>query len=145
MSLNNITIMGRMVKDPELRRTQTGDAVSSFTLAVERDVQNRDGIRETDFLDCVAWRSTAEFAARNFRKGSGAIVKGRLAIRKYETRDGQKRSAPEITVETLYFADSRKDVDSDGNPRTDRPVDAGDDAIASGFAPIADADQNLPF
>lgn len=145
MSLNNITIMGRMVKDPELRRTQTGDAVTSFTLAVERDVQNRDGIRETDFLDCVAWRSTAEFAARNFRKGSGAIVKGRLAIRKYETRGGQKRSAPEITVETLYFADSKKDVDSDGNPRTDRPSDAEDDAIARGFAPIADADQNLPF
>ena len=145
MSLNNIAIMGRLVKDPELRRTQAGDAVASFTLAVERDAKNREGVRETDFLDCVAWRSTAEFAARYFQKGSCAIVKGRLAIRKYETKDGQKRSAPEIITETLYFADSKKDADSDGNTRMDKLVGAEYDAIASGFAPIAGNDSDLPF
>ena len=145
MSLNSVTIMGRMVKDPELRRTQAGDAVSSFTLAVERDAKNREGVRETDFLDCVAWRSTAEFAARYFQKGSCAIVKGRLAIRKYEAKDGQKRSAPEIVVETLYFAERRRDDEAPADHAAPSYSESTQPSFSGGFTELTDSDDELPF
>lgn len=105
--LNEVLLQGRFVKDPELRRTQAGDAVTSFTLAVERDIPNRDGTRETDYIDCVVWRKTAEFVDRNFTKGKMSIVRGRLTIRKFEDKDGNKRSKAEVVADSVYFGESR--------------------------------------
>ena len=112
--LNHITIMGRMTRDPEMRRTGSGVAVTSFCLAVDRDFAPKDGgERETDFIDCNAWRSTAEFVSKHFQKGSMAIVTGRLQIRNYTDKDGNKRRAAEVVAENVYFGDSKKS--SEGN------------------------------
>ena len=109
--LNHITIMGRLTRDPELRYTQSQTPVASFTLAVDRDFASRDGgERQTDFIDCVAWRGTGEFVERNFSKGKMIVVSGRLQIRKWEDKNGNKRNTAEIVVENAYFADSKKDV-----------------------------------
>lgn len=109
--LNHITIMGRLVKDVELRRTGSGTAVSSFTIAVDRDFKSDGGDRETDFIDIVAWRNTAEFASKYFYKGSMAIVSGRLQIRNWQDKNGNKRRSAEVVADNIYFGDSRK---SDG-------------------------------
>ena len=109
--LNHITIMGRLTKDPELRRTGSGIAVSSFTLAVDRDRKNEAGEKETDFIDCTAWRQTGEFASKYFQKGSTAIVSGRLQIRNYTGKDGNKRRAAEVVADSVYFGDSKKSVE----------------------------------
>lgn len=102
--------MGRMVKDPELRHTQGGTPVCSFTLAVERDFKDRQtGERKTDFLDVQAWRSTAEFVSRYFAKGRMAAVEGRLQMRDWTAQDGSKRRSAEVTADSVYFADSRRD------------------------------------
>ena len=103
--LNRITIMGRMTRAPEIRRTESGKAVANFTLAVDRD-HNRE---ETDFIDCVCWNGTAEFVSKYFRKGSAAIVSGRLQMRKYEAKDGTNRTAYEIVADNVYFGESKKD------------------------------------
>ena len=103
--LNHIVIMGRLTRDPELRRTGSGVAVASFTLAVDRD-HNRD---ETDFIDVVAWNGTAEFVSKYFRKGSMCIVSGRLQMRRYEAKDGTNRTAYEIVADSVYFGESKKD------------------------------------
>lgn len=103
--LNRITIMGRMTRDPESRHTERGKAVANFTLAVDRD-HNRE---ETDFIDCVCWDGTAEFVSKYFRKGSAAIVSGRLQMRKYEAKDGTNRTAYEIVAYNVYFGESKKD------------------------------------
>ena len=108
--LNHITIMGRLVRDPELRYTPNKVAVASFTLAVERDYKPENGERETDFIDCVAWRHTAEFVSKYFSKGRMAAVSGRLQIRPWTDKDGNKRRAAEIAAESVYFADSNKDA-----------------------------------
>ena len=106
--LNQIVIMGRMVRDPELRYTQSGTAVTSFTLAVDRDMKNKEtGEKVTDFIDCVAWRNTAEFAANYFSKGRMAVVEGRLQIRDWTDKDGNKRKSAEVLVGSLYFGDSK--------------------------------------
>ena len=106
--LNQIIIMGRMVRDPELRHTQSGTAVTSFTLAVERDGKNKEtGERPVDFIDCAAWRNTAEFAANYFSKGRMAVVEGRLQIRDRTDKDGHKRKSAEVLVGSLYFGDSK--------------------------------------
>lgn len=105
--LNTIIIMGRLTRDPELRRTQNGTAVTSFTLAVDRDFKNPDGSRDTDFIDCVAWKGTAEMAAKYFAKGRMAAVKGRLQFRDWQDRDGNNRRSAEVIVDSVFFADSK--------------------------------------
>ena len=101
--LNQITIMGRLTRDPELRRTGSGIAVASFSLAVDRDYADDSGERSTDFIDCVAWRSTAEFVSKYFSKGRMAVVNGRLQIRTWKDRDGNNRRAAEVLADSVYF------------------------------------------
>ena len=105
--LNRIDIQGRLVRDPELRRTQSGVAVTSFTLAVERDYCEAGKDREADFIDCVAWRGTAEFIDKYFTKGRMMIVTGRLQIRNWQDKEGNKRRSAEINADNVYFGDSR--------------------------------------
>ena len=115
--LNNIVLMGRLVRDPELRRTGSGTAVASLTLAVDRDYKSQSGEKETDFIDIVAWRSTAEFVCKYFTKGRMAVVEGRLQIRDWTDRDGGKRRSAEVVAENVYFGDSKRAVsDSDTRP-----------------------------
>ena len=109
MSLNRIIIMGRMTKDPELRHTPSGIAVTSFTLAVDRDFKGQNGEKETDFIDVVAWRNTAEFASKYFSKGRMVIVEGRLQNREWKDKDGNKRRSAEVYADSIYFGDSKKD------------------------------------
>ena len=108
--LNHITIMGRLTRDPELRYTQSQTPVASFTLAVDRDFGGRDGgEKQTDFIDCVAWRQTAEFVSKYFTKGSMAVVSGRLQIRDWTDREGGKRRSAEVVVDNMYFGESKRD------------------------------------
>ena len=113
--LNKIFIMGRLTRDPELRRTQSGTPVTSFSLAVDRDFKSQSGEKETDFIDVVAWRSTAEFVAKYFTKGRMAVVEGRLQIRDWTDKDGNKRRNAEVLADNIYFGDAKKDVDSGAN------------------------------
>ena len=107
--LNHITIMGRLTRDPELRRTGSGIAVASFTVAVDRDFGSRDGgERETDFIDCVAWRQTGEFVSKYFTKGSMIVVSGRLQIRNWNDKDGNKRRSAEVVADNCYFGESKR-------------------------------------
>ncbi|MBR5199234.1 MAG: single-stranded DNA-binding protein [Bacteroidales bacterium] len=107
--LNHITIMGRLTRDPELRRTASGVAVTSFTIACDRDFNPKDGSeKETDFIDCNAWRNTAEFVAKHFSKGSMAVVSGRLQIRNWTDKEGNKRRNAEVVADSVYFGDSKK-------------------------------------
>lgn len=112
--LNKIDIMGRLVRDPELRRTGSGIAVANFTVACERDFA-QDGNKETDFVDCVVWRQTAEFVSKYFQKGSMIVVSGRLESRKWTDKDGNKRTSWEVRGENVYFGGTKKDSDSSGN------------------------------
>lgn len=140
MSLNRVCIMGRLTRDPELRRTQTGTAVTSFTLAVDDDFKDKQsGERKTNFIDCVAWRSTAEFVCQYFTKGRMIIVDGRLQTRKWEDKDGNKRTAVEVVADSVYFGDSksREDKGSDANYSTPQ-------SAAEGFTEVEEAG-NLPF
>lgn len=110
--LNHITIMGRLTKDPELRRTGSGVAVASFTIACDRDFNPKDGgEKEVDFIDCNAWRGTGEFVSKYFSKGSMAIVSGRLQIRNWTDKDGNKRRNAEVVTDSVYFGDSKKSSD----------------------------------
>lgn len=122
--LNRIIIMGRMTKDPELRRTNSGTAVASFTLAVDRDMKNQDGSRSTDFIDCVAWKGAAEFVSKYFGKGRMAVVDGRLQMRDWTDRDGNKRRSAEVVVSSMYFGDSKKENSSE---QDFREIDDGGD------------------
>ena len=160
--LNHITIMGRMVRDPELRRTGSGVAVASFCLAVDRDYNPKDGAeKETDFIDCTAWRGTGEFVSKYFQKGSMAIVSGRLQIRNYTDKEGNKRRAAEVVADSVYFGDSKKS--SEGNSTYQAPnaypgADGGftetealiakyqaQGAQQSDFTMLEDTDAQLPF
>lgn len=107
--LNRIIVMGRMTRDPELRRTNSGTAVASFTVAVDRDFKSQSGEKETDFIDIVAWRSTAEFVSKYFSKGRMAVVEGRLQIRDWTDKNGNKRRSAEIVADNVYFGDSKRD------------------------------------
>ena len=111
--LNKIILMGRLTRDPELRRTGSGTSVTSFPLAVDRDFKGQNGDKETDFIDVVAWRNTAEFVSKYFSKGRMAVVKGRLQVRDWTDKDGAKRRSTEVLAESVYFGDSRR---SDGAP-----------------------------
>ena len=114
--LNHIVVMGRLTRDPELRRTQSNLPVTSFTVAVDRDFSGRDGgERQTDFIDVVAWRSTAEFVSKYFTKGSMAVVSGRLQIRDWTDRDGGKRRSAEIVADNVYFGESKKSRESNSS------------------------------
>ena len=106
--LNKIILMGRLTRDPELRRTQSGTAVASFTLAVDRDYKPQDGERETDFIDIVAWRGTAEFVSKYFSKGRMAVVEGRLQVRDWKDKDGAKRRSTDVVADNVYFGDSKR-------------------------------------
>jgi len=147
--LNHIIVMGRLTRDPELRRTGSGVAVASFTVAVDRDFSPKDGgERETDFIDCVAWRQTGEFVSKYFTKGRMAVVSGRLQIRGWTDKDGNKRRTAEIVADNVYFGDSKRDGDS-GNSFGAAPASFGGYATpaapASDFAMLDDDDAQLPF
>lgn len=107
--LNHIVLLGRLTKDPELRRTGSGVAVTSFTLAVDRDFKSQDGQKHTDFIDVTCWRNTAEFAAKYFAKGRMAAVSGSLQIRKWQDKDGNNRYSAEVVADNVYFADSKRE------------------------------------
>ena len=150
--LNRIVIMGRLTRDPEERRTGNGTAVTSFTLAVDRDFGSRDGgEKETDFIDCVAWRSTAEFVSKYFTKGRMAVVTGRLQIRTWTDKDGNKRRSAEVVADGVYFGDSKRDGDSGASrgggysaPGAQQS-DYASSAPHSDFATLEDEDAELPF
>ena len=107
--LNRIILMGRLTRDPELRRTSSGTAVTSFSLAVDRDFKSQSGEKETDFIDIVAWRNTAEFVSKYFTKGRMAVVEGRLQLRDWTDKDGNKRRTAEVLAEHVYFGDSKRE------------------------------------
>ena len=150
--LNHITIMGRLTRDPELRRTGTGIAVASFTVAVDRDFGGRDGgEKETDFIDCVAWRQTGEFVSKYFTKGRMIVVSGRLQIRSWTDKDGNKRRTAEVVADNCYFGDSKRDGDSAYGSSYSAPAGnayggySAPAAPASDFAMLSDDDAQLPF
>ena len=107
--LNKIIVMGRMVRNPELRRTNSGTAVASFTIACDRDFKSDSGEREVDFIECVAWRNTAEFVSKYFTKGRMSVVSGRLQTRNWTDKEGNKRKATEIVAESVYFGESKRE------------------------------------
>ena len=154
--LNHIVLMGRLTRDPELRYTQSQLPVVSFRIAVDRDFGGRDGgEKQTDFIDIVAWRSTAEFVSKYFTKGSMAVVSGRLQIRDWTDRDGNKRTSAEVVADNVYFGDSKRGHDDNGGsaPR------GGNDSYSnhggyqsfdnapgtSAFSELNDTDGELPF
>lgn len=144
--LNHIAIMGRLTRDPELRRTQSGLAVASFTLAVDRDYSGKDGEeKEVDFIDCVAWRSTGEFVSKYFTKGQMAVVSGRLQIRGYTDKDGQKRRVAEIVADNVYFAGKKENGAQTAQTAQEVASYAAPAAPASDFAMLEDEDGKLPF
>ena len=161
--LNHITIMGRLTRDPELRRTGSGIAVASFTVAVDRDFGGRDGgEKETDFIDCVAWRQTGEFVSKYFTKGRMAVVSGRLQIRNWTDKEGNKRRTAEVVADNVYFGDSKRDGESSGSSYGGNAYGGSSysapaapsyggysapaaSAPASDFAMLDDDDAQLPF
>lgn len=142
--LNHITIMGRLTRDPEFRRTGSGTEVTSFTLAVDRDFAPKEGEKETDFIDCVAWRQLGEFVDKYFRKGRMAVVSGRLQIRGWTDKEGNKRRAAEVVADSVYFADAKKDDSNGGgyDPQYSAPVQS---PTPADFTPLNDDDAKLPF
>jgi single-strand DNA-binding protein len=146
MSLNHITIMGRITRDIELRRTNGGTAVASFCVAVDRDFSGKDGgEKETDFIDCVAWRQTGEFVSKYFAKGRMIIVSGRLQIRSWTDKDGNKRRSAEVVADNCYFGDSKQQETHTGFvPNEFVPLTISD-THASDFATLDDDDAQLPF
>lgn len=159
--LNHISIMGRMVRDPELKETQSGVSVTKFTLAVDRDFSGRDGgEKETDFIDVVCWRNTAEFVSRYFSKGRMAIVAGRLQMRKWTDKNGNNRVAAEVVADNVYFGDSKKEESSGGTGYPYTGTDSGyqrnntpsnvappapDFYSANGYDMAEDSEDTLPF
>ena len=164
--LNHIVLMGRLTRDPELRYTQSQTPVASFRIAVDRDFGGRDGAeRQTDFIDIVAWRSTAEFVSKYFTKGSMAVVSGRLQMRDWTDRDGNKRTSAEVVADNVYFGDSKRDRGENvggyqaprGNdgyqPRSNEAYQSRGNSYqsfdsapsASAFSELSDTDGELPF
>lgn len=129
--LNHVTLQGRICNDIELRRTGSGAAVASFTLAVDRDFKSANGEKETDFIEVVAWKNTAEFVQKYFGKGKMAVVSGRLQIRSWTDKEGHKRKTAEVVAENVYFCDSKKD--------------SGSNAPTQDFGYLEEPDANLPF
>ena len=141
--LNKIVIMGRLTRDPELRRTGSGTAVTSFSLAVDRDFKSQSGEKETDFIDIVAWRSTAEFVSKYFTKGRMAVVEGRLQIRDWTDKAGNKRTTAEVVADNVYFADSKR---SESNENQKENFNALSGRLSDDFVPALNDDTSeLPF
>jgi single-strand DNA-binding protein len=138
--LNHITIAGRLTKDVELRHTSTNTPVASFTIACDRDFKDANGNKGTDFVECVAWRNTADFVSRYFNKGKMAIVSGRLQIRDYEDKEGNKRRSAEVVADQVYFGDSKKEASGSnyGGFAPDIPP-------VQDYAQIDESDESLPF
>lgn len=155
--LNHITIMGRLTRDPELRRTGSGIAVTSFALAVDRDFKSNSGEKEVDFIDCVAWRQTGEFVGKYFTKGRMAVVSGRLQTRTWTDKDGNKRKATEVIADNVYFGDSKSESQNTqpaANPYLPPaypapgyapPTSSSYSTPSSDFALLDDDDAQLPF
>ena len=149
--LNHIVIMGRLTRDPELRRTGSGIAVASFTVAVDRDFGGRDGgEKETDFIDCVAWRQTGEFLSKYFTKGSMIVVSGRLQIRNWTDKEGNKRRSAEVVADNVYFGESKRreggEMRSDSRPAYQSSNEGVSPGMgASAFSELGDDDGELPF
>ena len=152
--MNKLTIIGNLTRDPELRTTQAGVSVTSFTVAVDRDFGGRDGSeRQTDFIDCVAWRSTGEFVSKYFHKGSMIVVSGRLQSRKWQDRDGNNRTSWEINADNVYFGESRRDGDSSRDSYSNTTYSSSYDSGRSSapapasntFVELDDGDGELPF
>ena len=149
--LNHITSMGRMVRDPELRRTGSGIAVASFTLAVDRDFKaSGANEKEVDVIDCVAWRQAGEFVSKYFTRGRMAVVSGRLQIRSWNDKDGNKRRTAEVVADNVYFGDSKSESASAGS-QASAPASYGTPAYsapnypASDYQMLEDDDAQLPF
>ena len=154
--LNHITIMGRLTRDPELRRTGSGVAVASFTVAVDRDMAPQGQEKETDFIDCVAWRQTGEFVSKYFAKGRMIVVSGRLQIRSWTDKDGNKRRTAEVVADNCYFADSKPEAAGNGSYGAS-PYNNGYSGLAPAtggyaaptgpgdYAMLEDDDAQLPF
>lgn len=158
--LNHIVLMGRLTRDPELRRTGSGIAVASFSIAVDRDFGNREsGEKETDFIDIVAWRQTAEFVSKYFAKGRMAVISGRLQIRNWTDKEGNKRRTAEVVADNVYFGDSKRDDSASGgsanygasfgggfqNYGAAPAAPAMPQSGSSDFAMLEDDDSQLPF
>ena len=162
--LNKIILMGRLTRDPELRRTESGTAVCSFSIAVDRDFKSKNGEKETDFIDIVSWRATAEFVSKYFTKGRMAVVEGRLQIRDWTDKEGGKRRSAEVIADNVYFGDSRRDSESGNSSYSNNSYGGNNSsnsysapapsyggysapasAPASDFAMLEDDDAQLPF
>ena len=140
--LNKIVIMGRLTRDPELRRTGSGTAVTSFSLACDRDFKSQSGEKETDFIEVVAWKNTAEFVSKYFSKGRMAVVEGRLQIRDWTDKDGNKRTTAEVVADNVYFADSKR---SESNDNQKENFNALSGRMSDDFVPISEEDGEIPF
>ena len=148
--LNRIIIMGRLTKDPELRRTASGTAVTSFSVAVDRDFKGQNGEKETDFIDVVAWRNTAEFVCQYFSKGRMAVVEGRLQMRDWKDQNGNNRRVAEVVADNVYFGDSKRDGAAPTGGSMAAPAGGYNRApfggmVPGGFDEIAEEDGELPF
>lgn len=152
--LNHIDLMGRLVRDPELRYTQSQLPVVSFRIAVDRDFGGRDGgEKQADFIDIVAWRNTAEFVSKYFSKGSMAVISGRLQMRDWTDRDGNKRTSAEVVADNVYFGDSKRSRDDNappprgesGNPNRGNYQSFDNAPSASAFSELSDTDGEMPF
>ena len=159
--LNRIVLMGRLTRDPELRRTQSGTAVVSFSIACDRDYAAQGAERETDFIDIVAWRGTAEFVEKYFSKGRMIVVGGRLQIRNWQDKEGNKRRSAEVVADNVYFGDSKRDNADGGSfnqsqgyaqsfnqvPQQQSAYQAPQNVSAapSDFSMLSDDDPDLPF
>ena len=140
--LNKIIIMGRLTIDPELRRTGSGTAVTSFSLACDRDFKSQSGDKETDFIEVVAWKNTAEFVSKYFSKGRMAVVEGRLQIRDWTDKAGNKRTTAEVVADNVYFADSKR---SESNDNQKENFNALSGRMSDDFVPASEEDGELPF
>ena len=143
--LNRILLMGRLTRDPELRHTQTGTAVASFTLAVDRDFKDKNtGEKATDFIDIVAWRQTGKFVSRYLSKGRMAVVEGRLQMRDWTDKDGNKRRSAEVVADNVYFGDTKKEGEV-GNNSSYNSTSASAGCGEGQFTDLSDDDGELPF
>ena len=140
--LNKVVLMGRLTKDPELRRTGSGTAVTSFSLACDRDFKSKSGDKDTDFIEVVAWKNTAEFVSKYFSKGRMAVVEGRLQIRDWTDKAGNKRTTAEVVADNVYFADSKR---SESNDNQKENFNALSGRLSDDFVPISEEDGEIPF
>ena len=138
---NKVVLMGRLTKDPELRRTGSGTAVTSFSLACDRDFKSQSGEKETDFIEVAAWKNTAEFVSKYFSKGRMAVVEGRLQIRDWTDKAGNKRTTAEVVADNVYFADSKR---SEFNENQKENFNALSGRLSDDFVPISEEDGEIP-